>query len=109
LKTLLITLSIVGSLALVTTSANAALNDVQAQDIMKKSGCAACHAVDKKRVGPAFKDVALKRKSDAVASLEKTVRAGSKNVYGTIPMPPSLPDKISDADLHDLVEWILTK
>ena len=111
LKILVSSLTAAGMLALFATSANAALDDTKAQDLMKTSGCTACHFADKKLVGPAYKDVALKRKSepDAAALLEKSVRAGSKGVYGPIPMPPNPPAKISDADLHDLVAWILTK
>ena len=98
-------------LILFSTPASAALDDAKAQDLLKKAACAACHTIDKKGVGPAYKDVAAKRKgeSDAVATLEKAVRGGSKGTYGTIPMPPNPMAKISDADLHELVEWILTK
>jgi cytochrome c len=111
LKNLILTLGAAGSMALCATSAMAALDDAAALDLMKKSGCATCHQVDKKLVGPAYKDVAAKRKADAgaAAALEKTVRAGSKDAYGPIPMPPNPVAKISDADLHALVEWILTK
>lgn len=100
-----------GAVILAGGTANAALDDAAAADLMKKSGCAMCHTPDKKLVGPAYKDVASKRKGegDAVAKLEKTVRAGSTGAYGSIPMPPNPPEKISDAELHSLVEWILTK
>jgi len=92
-------------------AARAALDDAAAADLMKKSGCAMCHTIDKKLVGPAYKDVALKRKNDgdAAGKLEKTIRAGSTGTYGSIPMPPNAPEKISDPELHSLVEWILTK
>lgn len=111
MKTLIVTLSAAASIALFATAAHAALDDAKAQELMKKSGCTTCHFVDKKLVGPAYKDVALKRKSapDAVALLYQTVRAGSKDAYGPIPMPANPATKISDADLHDLVGWILTK
>ena len=111
LKTLVSGLTAAGMLALSAASANAALDDTKAQDMMKKSGCATCHFVDKKLIGPMYKDVALKRKADAGAAalLQKAVREGSKGVYGPIPMPPNPPDKISDADVKDIVEWILTK
>jgi cytochrome c len=104
-------LGIAGSLALGATSANAAIDDAKAQELMKKGGCSACHTVDKKGVGPAYKDVAAKRKgeSGAAAALEKAVRGGSKGTYGAIPMPPNPESKISDAEIHDLVEWVLTK
>ena len=92
-------------------AANAGLDDPAALAMMQKSGCAACHTVDKKLVGPAYKDVAAKHKGeqDAAAKLEKAVRAGSKGTYGAMPMPPNPPSKISDADLHGMAEWILTK
>ena len=98
-------------MAFFATSANAALDDAKAQEVMKKGGCVACHTVDKKLVGPSYKDVALKRKAepDAVAAMEKKVRAGSKGVFGPMPMMATPAAKISDADLHDLAEWILTK
>lgn len=96
---------------LAATAANAALDDAKAQELLKKGGCAACHSIDKKGIGPAFKDVALKRKGekDAMATLEKAIRGGSKGAYGSMPMPPNAADKISDADLHELIEWILKK
>lgn len=103
------TLSAATVLALFSASASAALDDAAAAALMKKSGCAACHTVDKKLVGPAFKDVAAKRKGGDQAELEKTIRAGSKGVYGPMAMPANPDTKIADADLHDLVTWILTK
>lgn len=76
---------------------------------MTKAGCTACHAKDKKLVGPSFLDIAKKNKgqADAVARLSAKVRHGGQGVYGPIPMPPSGPDKIPDADLQAAVEWIL--
>ena len=107
------TLSAVALLALFSASANAAIDDAKALDLMKKEkgGCAVCHSVDKKLIGPMYKAVAEKRKgqADALAVMEKAVRHGSKDVYGKIPMPPTAPAKISDADLHDLLQWVLTK
>ncbi|MBT9500554.1 MAG: c-type cytochrome [Burkholderiaceae bacterium] len=80
--------------------------------LLTKGGCMACHTKDKKLVGPAFKDIAAKYKNsdkgqDVVATLVAKVRAGGKGVFGPIPMPPSGPDKISDADLQASVGWIL--
>ena len=75
----------------------------------QKAGCMACHAMDKKLVGPAFKDVAAKYKGqgDAVAKLTDKVRKGGAGVWGPIPMSPNGADKINDADLKDVVTWIL--
>jgi len=80
-----------------------------AEDAMTKAGCMACHAKDKKLVGPAFKDVAAKYKGqgDAVAKLTDKVRKGGAGNWGPIPMSPNGPDKISDADLKMVIESIL--
>lgn len=74
-----------------------------------KAGCLACHAKDKKIVGPAYKDVAAKYKgqADAPAKLAEKVRKGGSGVWGPIPMPPNTPEKINDADLKIVLEWIL--
>ena len=75
---------------------------------MNKAGCMACHAKDKKLVGPAFKDIAAKYKGqDATAKVMDKVRKGGSGVFGPIPMPPNGADKINDADLKDAVEFIL--
>jgi cytochrome c len=65
--------------------------------------------VDKKIVGPAYKDVAAKYKGDAgaAARLAEKVRKGGTGVWGQIPMPPNPPDKISDADLKAVLAWVL--
>ncbi len=75
------------------------------KDLATKSGCMACHAVDKKLVGPAYQDVAKKYKAADEAMLIAKVKAGGKGVWGQIPMPPN--PKVSDADLKTLVTWIL--
>lgn len=74
-----------------------------------KAGCMACHAKDKKLVGPSFKDIATKYKGqgDAVAKLSEKVRKGGSGVWGPIPMSPNPESKINDADLKNVVEWIL--
>ena len=102
---------IAGALVLAATSANAALDDAKAGNLMKKAGCFACHAVDKKILGPAYKEVALKHKgeSGAAGKLVKVVRSGSKGTYGSFAMPPNPASKISDEELHSVVEWVLTK
>ena len=78
-------------------------------EILTKANCMACHAKDKKVLGPAFKDIAAKYKgqADAVAKLEAKVRKGGSGVFGPIPMPPNGPEKINDADLKVVVEAIL--
>jgi cytochrome c len=92
---------------LLATVADAALDDAKALELLKKGGCAACHSVEKKGIGPSFKDVAQKRKGEAITLLTKAVRSGGKGAYGSMPMPPTAPDKISDTDLQELIGWIL--
>jgi cytochrome c len=84
---------------------------VQASEaIVKKARCVACHAVDQKRVGPAYKEVAAKYKGDAKAPamLFAKVRDGGKGNWGEVPMIPHPADKISDDDLKAAVQWILS-
>lgn len=78
-------------------------------DLAKKARCVACHAVDKKMVGPAYRDVAARYKGqpDAAARLFAKVREGGAGVWGEIPMTPNDPDRISDADLKAVVAWVL--
>lgn len=77
-------------------------------EAMTKAGCLACHSMDKKLVGPAYKDVAARYKGqDVVAKLMQKVRSGGKDVYGPVPMPPTGADKISDGDLKAAIEYIL--
>lgn len=73
------------------------------------AGCTACHAKDKKILGPSYHDIAAKYKGDAGAgaTLAAKVRSGGKGVWGPVPMPASDAKKISDADLHALIDWIL--
>jgi cytochrome c len=89
-------------------TAHAALDNAAAEALMKKDGCAACHAIDRKLVGPAYVDVAAKYKGDkdAVAKLTKKVKEGGSGVWGQIPMPPNAATPA--ADISDLVTWILT-
>ena len=94
--------------AFVTGGAHAALDNATAEAMMKKDGCAACHAIDKKLIGPPYMDVAAKYKGDkdALAKLSEKVKKGGTGVWGSIPMPPNV--TVSDADIKELVTWILT-
>jgi len=76
--------------------------------MMQKDGCSACHAVDKKIVGPAYEDVAAKYRNDksAEAKLVQKVKSGGSGVWGQIPMPPN--SAVPDQDIKALVAWILT-
>jgi cytochrome c len=75
--------------------------------LAKKHNCTACHAVDKKMVGPAYKDVASKYKgqADAPAKLAEKVKKGGSGVWGAVPMPPN--PAVPDDDIKKLVVWVL--
>jgi cytochrome c len=94
--------------ALVAAPAYAALDNAKAEAMMKKDGCAACHSIDKKIVGPAYVEVAAKYKGDknAQAALEKKVKDGGAGVWGQVPMPPN--PQVPASDIKELVTWILT-
>ncbi len=76
-------------------------------DLAKAKNCLACHSVDNKMLGPAFKDVAAKYRGnkDMEAKLIEKVRNGSTGAWGSIPMPPNA---VSDAEARSLVSWILS-
>jgi cytochrome c len=75
---------------------------------MTKAGCMACHAKDKKVVGPAFKDIAAKYKGqDVTAKLMDKIRKGGSGVWGPVPMSPTGADKIDDATLKSSIEYVL--
>jgi cytochrome c len=78
------------------------------EELIKKDGCTACHSVDKKIVGPAYKDVANKYRNDpkAAAYLEQKVKKGGSGVWGPVPMPPNT--QVSDADIKTIVNWVLS-
>ena len=86
----------------------AALPAVANEELAKKNACTACHAVDKKIVGPAFKEVAAKYRNDktAEAKLVKKVKEGGVGVWGQVPMPPN--STVSDKDIQALVKWVLS-
>lgn len=77
-------------------------------DLAKSKNCLACHAVDKKLVGPAYKDVAAKYKGDksAEAKLVEKVQKGGVGTWGQVPMPPN---QVTPAEAKTLVAWILSQ
>jgi len=87
--------------------ANAAPDAAKAKELAGSKNCLACHATDKKLVGPAYVEIAKKYKGnkDAEGMLIKKVINGGGGVWGTIPMPPN-PVKEDEAKI--LVDWILS-
>src|SRR5438874_11690154 len=76
-------------------------------DLAQQKNCMACHAVDKKLVGPAYKDVAAKYagQKDAVDKLSQKVLKGGSGVWGAVPMPAN--PQVSEAEAKQLVQWVL--
>jgi cytochrome c len=77
------------------------------EELAKKHACLACHAVDKKLVGPSYKDIAAKYRADAgaEAKLVDKVKKGSQGTWGQVPMPPN--PAVPDGEVRTLVKWIL--
>lgn len=77
------------------------------QELAQKKNCLACHAVDKKVVGPAYQDVAAKYagQKDAVEKLTQKVIKGGSGAWGQVPMPPNA---VTEAEAKQLVTWVLS-
>ena len=97
------------TLALLAGLASAAsLPALASAELAKQHNCLSCHSVDKKVVGPSYKDIAAKYKGQSVeAALIDKIKHGSKGVYGPIPMPANA--NVPDADVKTLVKWILAQ
>jgi cytochrome c len=93
------------ALAAATVMASPAMAQLE---LAQAKNCTACHAVDKKLVGPAYKDVAAKYagQKDAVDKLVAKVIKGGSGVWGPVPMPAN--PQVNEADAKKLVTWILT-
>jgi cytochrome c len=76
------------------------------QDLANKKGCMACHAVDKKLVGPSYKDIAAKyaKDKDAVTKLATKIKAGGSGVWGPVPMPAN---NVTPEEAKALATWVM--
>ncbi len=85
----------------------AAVDAAKAKKFASKKMCLACHAIDKKLVGPSYKDVATKYKGDeqALSMLATKIIKGGSGSWGPIPMPPN---PMTEKQAKFLVEWILS-
>ena len=101
MKRILVAISTLTVFAAASTSALADMALATAKN------CMACHAVDKKLVGPSYKDIATKYagQADAVDKLAGKVVKGGSGAWGPVPMPANA--QINDADAKKLVAWIL--
>jgi cytochrome c len=88
--------------------AKAMLSEADVLALAKKNGCMVCHAIDKKVVGPAWKDVAAKYRGDAgaEAKLMDKIAKGGSGVWGSIAMPPN--PKLNEADRRALAAFVLS-
>ena len=94
-------------IALLAAALLAAAPAFASTELAQKNACLACHAVDRKLVGPAYQDVAKKYagQKDAEAALARSIKAGGSGKWGPVPMPAQA--ALSDADAHKLAAWIL--
>ncbi|TNF52764.1 MAG: c-type cytochrome, partial [Burkholderiales bacterium] len=102
----MIPLSLAAVVALLSAPASA-FDAAAAKALASKSACLACHAVDKKLVGPSYKDVAAKHKgqADALEKVAARIKSGGSGMYGPVPMPPQ--PNLKDDELKLLAAWIL--
>ncbi|HEX5130394.1 MAG TPA: c-type cytochrome [Usitatibacter sp.] len=100
----MITRTLFAAAALAISCAAPAMAD---EALAKAKGCTACHALDKKLVGPAYKDVAKKYKGDAKGkdTMVHSILTGSQGKYGPIPMPAN---KVTEDEAKKLAAWVLT-
>jgi len=84
-----------------------ALDAAAAKALAAKSACMACHAVDRKMVGPSYKTVAAKHQgqADALEKVAARIKSGGSGVYGPVPMPAQ--PNLKDDELKLLAAWVL--
>jgi cytochrome c len=94
------------ALAVLAAASAPALAD---QALATAKNCMACHAIDKKLVGPAYKDVAAKYagQKDAVDRLAAKIMKGGSGVWGPVPMPANA--QVNDAEAKKLAAWVLSQ
>ena len=103
--------SLLAGLALAASMSTASAQSAPSADTLKplltKGACLGCHAVDKKVVGPAFSEVAVKYKGDAGAAdrLATKIKQGGSGVWGPVPMPPAA--ALDAAEAKTLATWVL--
>ncbi|MGE0803720.1 MAG: c-type cytochrome [Lautropia sp.] len=96
-----------GALVLLALTIGQAAPAVADTDLARSKNCMACHAIDKKLIGPSYKDVAAKYATDQAAAgkLAKKIREGGVGAWGQIPMPAN--PQVSEAEAARLATWVL--
>lgn len=97
------------ALFVLATLAAASMPALADQALATSKNCMACHAVDKKLVGPSYKDVAAKYagQKDAVDKLAGKILKGGSGVWGPVPMPANA--QVTEADAKKLAAWVLAQ
>ena len=97
------------SMLVVASGALLALPAIADQALATAKNCMACHAVDRKLVGPAYKEVAKKYAADkgAADALATKIQKGGSGVWGAVPMPAN--PQVSDAEAKKLAAWVLSQ
>ena len=98
----LITVSLLASAGILSAGMAQAADE---SALAKSKNCLTCHQVDKKVVGPSYKDVAKKYTAKDEAALVEKVMKGTKGTWGPVPMPPN---KVTQEEAKKLVTWILS-
>lgn len=95
------------ALVAMTALSGASLPALANLELATKNACTACHAPDKKILGPSYQDVAKKYASqkDALAQVSESIRKGGSGKWGAVPMPAQ--PALSDADIKTLAGWVL--
>lgn len=85
----------------------APLSAVEAENLAKAKNCMACHAIERKLVGPSYQEVAQKRAGEegALAMLTEKIQKGGSGVYGPVPMPPN--PQVTADEANQLAQWVL--
>ena len=96
------------TLVIMIAAASVNLSAFADQALAGSKNCLSCHAMEKKLVGPAYKDIAQKYagQKDAAAKLASKIMKGGSGVWGAVPMPANT--QVSEAEARMLATWILT-
>lgn len=87
----------------------AASHAAASEKLAQSSGCMTCHTVDRKVIGPSYKEIAAKYRNDksAEANLVKKVKSGGSGVWGPTQMPPNA--HVKEDDIKAIVTWIMAQ
>lgn len=101
----------VAALALAAGGSGAAAAAPGPEALAQQAGCQVCHLAARRHIGPSWQEIAVRHRGDpkAAATLAARVRQGSTGVWGPVPMPSTPKDKLGDAQVAQVVAWILAR